>query len=191
MPHGPTRAENQGKRIMAQQEPEHLRAELEGLFHYVQRVRQEIAAIGRPADVANGLDSMGDQLDAIIKATEDATNTIMAKMEDNEIAIQELRQSISDAAQLALLDRLSANGSDVSKACSFQDITGQRVAKLVKSVTYVESRIHSLIGLWGKEALESITVKADKDKTTDEKLLNGPQMTGEGMAQSEINALFD
>jgi chemotaxis protein CheZ len=48
-----------------------------------------------------------------------------------------------------------------------------------------------LIGLWGKEALESVTVKADKDKTTDEKLLNGPQMTGEGMAQSEINALFD
>ena len=47
-----------------------LKKELYGLFKYPQRVREEIAAINRPADKALHFDSMSDQLDAIVKATE-------------------------------------------------------------------------------------------------------------------------
>jgi chemotaxis protein CheZ len=60
-----------------------LRHELVGLFQYIQRVRKEIAAIGRPADKDHKFESMGEQLDAIVGATEEATNTIMEAMERN------------------------------------------------------------------------------------------------------------
>ena len=119
---------------MSKYESQHLKSELRSLFNYVQRVRQEIAAIDRPVEDDNKFGKMGDQLDAIVKATEDATNTIMAMMEKNEDALGKLRASITDPDQVALLDQITENGMNVFQACSFQDITGQRVSKLVKSL---------------------------------------------------------
>jgi len=176
---------------MVEEEPQHLKSELRSLFNYVQRVRQEIAAIDRPVEDENQFGKMGDQLDAIVKATEEATNTIMAMMEKNEDALGKLRASITDADQIALLDQITENGMNVFQACSFQDITGQRVSKLVKSLTYVEDRVNALVDIWGKEALQSVEVQVPEEKTEDEKLLSGPQMEGEGISQDEIDKLFD
>ncbi len=173
-------------------ESEILKKELSGLFLYIQRVRQEIAAISRPAEEDVGFESMGDQLDAIVKATEEATNTIMEAMEKSSATIAELRKTITDPKQLALLDDLENNGQDVFQACSFQDITGQRVSKVIKSVTYVEEKVNALVDVWGKEELEKVEVKVTEEKTDDEKLLHGPALESEeSFSQSEIDALFD
>ena len=61
-----------------------LRNELTGLLSYINRVRQEIASISRPADEEHQFVAMSDQLDAVSKATDDASNTIMANAEKNE-----------------------------------------------------------------------------------------------------------
>ena len=168
-----------------------LKNELTGLFQYIQRVRTEIAAISRPSENEHGFESMGDQLDAIVKATEEATDTIMGAMEKTDEAVAKLREIITDAEQIALLDNIDENGQEVYQACTFQDITGQRVTKVVKSVTYVEERVNNLIDIWGKAELDKVEVEAEK-KTEDEKLLHGPQLEKEqSMAQAEIDALFD
>ncbi len=83
------------------------------------------------------------------------------------------------------------DGGAVFEACSFQDITGQRVSKVVKSVTYVEERINALIKIWGKAELEKVDVEPEREKTADEKLMHGPQLAGEGISQDEIGKLFD
>ena len=51
----------------------------------------------------------------------------------------------------------------IFEACSFQDITGQRITKVVKSVTYVEDRVNDLIAVWGKEEIDRIEVKPDEN----------------------------
>ncbi len=168
-----------------------LKQEFDALGRYIQRVRQEIAAIDRPADEDYHFDSTGDQLDAIVKATEEATNTIMEAMESNEEAIGKLREKISDPDQVALLDQIAANGNEVFNACSFQDITGQRVNKVVKSITYVEERVNALVNLWGKEQLAEIAVPVEREKTPEEKILTGPQSEGKGLSQDDIDSLFD
>jgi chemotaxis protein CheZ len=61
-----------------------LKSELAALFQYMQRVRTEIAAIHKPADKEHNIEKMSDQLDAVVAATENATNNIMATMETNE-----------------------------------------------------------------------------------------------------------
>ncbi len=168
----------------------HLKEQLTGLLRYINRVRQEIAAIDRPADEEHQFVSMGEQLDAIVQATEKATNNIMEAMERNEEAIGQIRGLVDDAAVHKLLEQMSNNGNEVFEACSFQDITGQRVNKVVKSVTYVEERVNALVGMWGKEELSKVIVKGT-DKTDDEKLLEGPQMEGKGLSQDDIDSLFD
>lgn len=167
-----------------------LKRELDGLLRYIHKVRSEIAAIGRPADEDHGFDSMGDQLDAIVKATADATNNIMGAMEKNDDITDKLREKTDDPVVMALLDQLNQNSSDVFEACSFQDITGQRISKVVKSITYVEERVNSLMAYWGPDDLDDISVEA-KEKTEDEALLNGPQLEGQGLSQDDIDALFD
>ncbi|NQV82213.1 MAG: protein phosphatase CheZ [Rhodospirillales bacterium] len=174
-----------------QAEADILKQELLGLFKYLKRVREEIAAINRPADEELHFDSMSDQLDAIVKATEEATDTIMGCMEKNDEIVDELRKSITGEGQLALLNKITENGADVFEACSFQDITGQRITKVVKSVTYVEDRVNALISVWGKDEIDKIEVKADVEKTEDEKLLRGPALGDEGISQDEIDKLFD
>jgi chemotaxis protein CheZ len=168
-----------------------LKQEFDALWRYIQRVRQEIASIDRPADEDHQFDSTGEQLEAIVKATEEATDTIMECMESNEDAIDKLRKHISDPDQVTLLDQIITNGNEVFKACSFQDITGQRVNKVVKSITYVEERVMALVDIMGKANIAEIDVAPDREKTDDEKLLSGPQLKGEGLSQSDIDNLFD
>lgn len=176
---------------MSTENPENLKDELFGLFHYIQRVRQEIAAISHPADNEHGFDSMADQLDAIIEATEEATDTIMGAVEENDALVAEIKEKVEDSDLAAKLDKVVDNGNRIFEACSFQDITGQRVTKITRSLTYVEERVKNLIELWGKDEIDAIEVNPKVEKTEDEKLLNGPQRKNEAMDQSAIDALFD
>ncbi len=171
-------------------ENEVLKTELTGLFRYMQRVRQEIAAISRPSDEELEFGNMGDQLDAIVKATEKATNTIMEATEKTLSATNELGKFVTNPIHVKHLETITKNSNDILEACSFQDITGQRVSKVVKSVTYVEERVNSLIKIWGKDELDKVLVET-REKTEDEKLLAGPQLDGTGLDQSAIDALFD
>ncbi len=177
--------------MSSQSEVAALKKELLGLFQYMQRVRQEIAAINRPVDEEHQFDSMAEQLDAIVAATEKATNTIMEMMEKNGKAIDQLRGMAKSKKVGALLDGMESNQAEVFEACSFQDITGQRINKVAKSLTYVETRVGNLIDIWGKAELDSVEVMVDKVKTEDEKLLEGPQLEGKGLSQDDIDALFD
>jgi chemotaxis protein CheZ len=168
-----------------------LNSELVSLFSYITRLRQEIASINRGTGGTEQFKSMGDQLDAIVEATEEATNTIMESMESNEKAITELRAQITDPAQIKLLDQINDNGGNVFQACAFQDITGQRVSKIVKSVIYVEERVQNLVDIWGKEELDKLEVE-EIEETEDEKLLRGPKLNGqEALDQNDIDSLFD
>lgn len=168
-----------------------LKSELVGLFQYIQRVKQEIAAINKPADSEHHFDSMSDQLAAIVKATEQATDSIMETVETNDRIIDEIRPLIEgNEAATALLNKMANNSQDIFQACSFQDITGQRVNKITTSLGYVEERVNSIVSIWGEHALDDVEIE-EEEKSEDEKLLNGPQLEGKGLSQSDIDALFD
>ncbi len=79
----------------------------------------------------------------------------------------------------------------VTEDLSVQDIAGQRVNKVVKSITYVEKRVNALVDMWGKDRLAEVEVPVDREKTTDEQLVSGPQLEGDGLSQDDIDNLFD
>lgn len=172
------------------EELELLQAEIVNLFYYIQRVRKEVAAISQSDEGEDRFDSMSDQLDAIVNATEEATNSIMEVVEQNSDTIAKIREVTEDQAVLALVDEIENNSNNIFEACTFQDITGQRVTKIVRSVTYVESRVNSLIEIFGKEHLQDVEIEKE-EKSEDEKLLAGPQLEGKGVTQDEIDKLFD
>lgn len=89
---------------------------LASLSEYIQLARQEIASI-RPDEVKDEfLPRATDELDAIVEATAEATNSIMDAVEIVEDVMG--RASGDDSAKL--MDATTR----IYEACTFQDITG-------------------------------------------------------------------
>ena len=126
-------------------------------------------------------------------ATENATDTIMNAMKQNEESVAKLKDGLDDSEKIALLDKIIENGNTVFETCSFQGITGQRVAKIVKSITFVEQRVNSLLDIWGREGLENVGLEEDEEVKREKELaLRGPQLDSQKtISQDEIDKLFD
>jgi chemotaxis protein CheZ len=146
--------------------------EVRALSEFITKARGEIAAI-RPNDLkVEKLPRAGKELEAIVKATEEATGTIM------------------DAAEAIMgadpTDAVMDNCTRIIEACAFQDITGQRITKVVHTLTTIEDRLHSLDNAWGGVRDSKLV-----EPPGEERYLNGPALEGEGHDQAGIDALFD
>src|SRR5262249_45339373 len=80
----------------------------------------------------------------------------------------------------------------VFEACSFQDITGQRISKVVATLQLIEERVSRFaraIALRDSSAPESETERA-REERNQRLLLNGPQRGGPKTPQSEVDEIF-
>ncbi|MDG1708029.1 MAG: protein phosphatase CheZ, partial [Emcibacteraceae bacterium] len=127
------------------------------------------------------------ELDAIVEATESATDTIMQAAED----IMSCDIEESDGYK----EHVNTELMKIFEACSFQDITGQRISKVVKTLNHVEDRVSKLIAILGITNKDGTPIDAkpilDPDaEGSDEDLLNGPALAGEGIDQSDVDSLM-
>lgn len=171
-------------------ESETLKHELVELFQHIQSIRKEIAAIRRPGADDDHFLQMSDELDAIVEATEDATNQIMENVEEVEDLCIAIKGKTQDEEIHATLKTISDKNSNVFQACSFQDITGQRITKVVKLLKYVEERVNALIAVWGEDAIAEEKVEKEGAKDPYGRYLNGPQFKGEGVSQDDVDAML-
>ena len=120
-------------------------------------------------------------MDAIVQSTETATNQIMEATE------KILDAKVTDA------DVVSDACMQIFEACSFQDITGQRISKVVSTLEYIESFLDKLTSAWGHDGeLAKIQDAESKTEEVDEEaaLLNGPALEGEGIDQDFVDDMF-
>jgi chemotaxis protein CheZ len=162
--------------------------ELESLAEYIHRAKAELAQLRTDDLQSRYIASATDELDAIVGATENATNTIL----DSAEQLEELSRELDPAHAAKLTEATTA----IFEACNFQDITGQRITKVVKALKHIEERIEGLVGAFGPEiaaarAAEAKGAAAAGDKPSDEDLLNGPQLPESAHDQAAIDALFN
>ncbi|MCC3862288.1 protein phosphatase CheZ [Pseudemcibacter aquimaris] len=166
--------------------------ECQDLADYIEDARAEISSLSPDHADSAGIPRAGQELDAIVEATESATDTIMQAAED-------LMSFDSDD-----FDEYKAHINDevmkIFEACSFQDITGQRISKVVKTLNHVEDRVGKLITILGiaegaaggqgtKPIIDPETGELSEE-ASDEDLLNGPALAGEGIDQGDVDALI-
>ena len=63
----------------------------------------------------------------------------------------------------------------IFEACNFQDITGQRIGKVVRTLDFIEERVVAMIQTWGPEAFAHLPHSFEVPVAEEAKLLNGPQ----------------
>lgn len=168
-----------------------LQTEVRNLIHYIDRLRQEIAGIAQGRDDQTRFETMADRLDAIISSTAEATETILSAMEGVDADIAKLRDSASDPATHALCASIASKATIAMEACSFQDLTGQRVSKVVGSLRFVEERVNRMADLCGREQVAQIGASLPgEDDEVDGVPMEGPQRPDAAISQDEIDRLF-
>ncbi|MDH5772966.1 MAG: protein phosphatase CheZ, partial [Rhodospirillaceae bacterium] len=118
-----------------------LRGQLHDLKESIDKTKSEIAAIHRPGEQEDKFVSAALELSAIVSATEEATNNILGAAEDIEDLAQQLRDRLDDVKALENVNKISELVIGIFENCNFQDITGQRTSKVVKTINYLEDRI--------------------------------------------------
>jgi chemotaxis protein CheZ len=162
-----------------------LLAELEGLGRTVARAKAEIAAL-RVDDInARHIPAATDELDAVVGHTADATNEILDVCEQ----LERLRHDIAGPPA----ELLGLCVTRIYEACSFQDITGQRISKVVLALKAIEARVAAVTASFAPPAVPPPPAPAAEPAaaTEGQRLAHGPQLPGAGVSQSDIDALFD
>jgi chemotaxis protein CheZ len=152
---------------------------LEYLSEHIRVTREEIGAL-KPGGDGDFLASTADELEEIVAETARAANEIMGAAESVEAV------ALNTDAQTR--EALQAAATRIYEASAFQDITGQRITKVVRALQHIESRIEALASACGDALSKSNNVDAPKG---DAALLNGPQLSRSAATQSEIDSLFD
>ena len=154
--------------------------ELESLASYIQSAKAEIAQL-RPDEIRSDfIPSATDELDAIVGSTEAATNNILDAAERLE--------SLGTMLEPELAERLTEVVTTIYESCNFQDLTGQRITKVVKVLKVIEERVDTLVKVFGANIDEES--KRPKEIVTDDDLLNGPQLPDAAKDQAEIDRLM-
>jgi chemotaxis protein CheZ len=150
------------------------------LASFIQNARDEIAGL-QANDIKNTrLPGASVELDAVVRDTERATETIMTEAEGlMALAPTDLAayKAEVDAAMMRMIE-----------ACSFQDLTGQRVTKVIATLRHIEERVGKFAGALGVK--DSAPTETAEEKRARELILNGPAVNGPTTSQNDIDALF-
>lgn len=166
-----------------------LRSETDAIAFALNRTRQEIAALHvgghEPTQVSR-------ELDAVAEGAGRATELILSAAEAIEEAANNLSASLKHAQDAALALDIQDNVLRIFEACNFQDLGGQRIAKVLATMKFVEERVACMVEIWGGiDGLRppATAAIAERDSGT---TLHGPCLPGdEGHAtQDDVDLMF-
>jgi len=157
-----------------------LLAEVEQLGRTIASAKAEIAEL-RVDDITHDhIPFATDELDAIVEHTATATNAILSGCE----TLDEVASKLSGEPAAKLQDATTR----IYEACSFQDITGQRITKVVATLKTIEEKVAQIVATFGAGSTPAESeVKAEVGEAA---LLNGPQHPTVAMDQSDIDRLL-
>ena len=160
-----------------------LLGEVEALGRTIATAKAEIAALHVDDITASHIPFATDELDAIVAHTASATHAILESCETLDAVMEQL-----DGEPAA---RLLDATTRIYEACSFQDITGQRITKVVGTLKAIEAKVAQITSHFGAQRPSlPVPLIGEAVAPTGASLLNGPQHPALAMDQSDIDKLL-
>ena len=158
--------------------------ELRAIAGYIESLKREIGVLKANDIKTSRIPAAGQELSEVCKATEIATNTIMECAEAVVAA-----DGGDPAAYKALVEEKMMM---IFEACAFQDITGQRISKVVATLQLIDERVSRFAkAIAAKDSGEpGSEAERAREERKQRLLLNGPQLGGPETSQSEVDAMF-
>jgi chemotaxis protein CheZ len=170
-----------------------LKIETDTIHRAISRTMQELASLHFGAFGNAGHGRASRELDAVVDSTERATQQILEAAESIDEAANTLSAKLKHQQDQALTSDIRDHVVRIFEACNFQDVSGQRIAKVIATLTFVENRVSRMLEIWGgRDALNGRTAAAATERDIESKLVNGPKLNGDRghVSQQEIDAMF-
>jgi chemotaxis protein CheZ len=174
-------------------EAQKLKTELDLIYDAINKTKQEIATVHMTGFEGPEMSRVTNELDAIVGGTEHATEQILSNAEEIDQMATTLAARLKDEQNQALVADIQERVIKVFEACNFQDLTGQRITKVVSTLTFIETHIVRMMEIWGGlDAFKDIAPETIAVPAGDARLLNGPKVEGDvgHASQDDIDALF-
>jgi chemotaxis protein CheZ len=173
---------------------EKLKVELDLIHDAINRTKREIAVLHGKSFNGDEMSKVTGELGAVVGGTEEATQQILEAAEAIDQAASALTKVNSPDQQKLLSEEIQERVVSIFEACNFQDLTGQRIGKVMATMKFIENHITVMMDIWGGvDAIRAHAPPILDDREGDAKLLNGPKTDGDvgHASQNDIDALFD
>jgi chemotaxis protein CheZ len=170
-----------------------LKGELDLIQDAINKTKQEIATVHITGFEGPEMARVTNELDAIVGGTESATETILGSAEEIDQMVQTLMARLKDEQNQALASDIQDRVVKIFEACNFQDLTGQRISKVMTTMKFIEHHINVMMEIWGGvDAIKAHAPPIVDERVGDARLLNGPKAIGEEghASQNDIDAMF-
>jgi chemotaxis protein CheZ len=167
------------------------KAELDLIHTALKRTREEVETLGARAALQPDIARASRELAAIVSGTEQATQQVLQAAEDIDQTANTLSAALKSAHEKGLANDIRDRVVSIFEACNFQDLTGQRVGKVVETLAFLEEHVGRLMEIWrGIDQFKPVVFAEPADG--DKKFLNGPKLPGEAghSSQGDIDELF-
>jgi chemotaxis protein CheZ len=173
---------------------EKLKVELDLIHDAISRTKREIAVLHGKSFNGEEMAKVNGELGAVVGGTEEATQQILEAAEAIDNAATALAKVTSADQQKILSEEIQERVVSIFEACNFQDLTGQRISKVMTTMKFIENHIVVMMDIWGGvDAIKAHAPVIVDDREGDARLLNGPKLAGDDghASQNDIDALFD
>lgn len=157
------------------QQLQQLYVQIEDFYHRFKTVCAETESIS----AGQRMPEAAQQLNGVLQETEQAASTILTAGSMISELVDET--DVSDDVKQKVQQQITL----IFEASSFQDISGQRIKKVMRNLQDLEFQLYNLAKAARGEAFEPLP----KENTGDI-LLNGPQLAADAPTQADIDALF-
>src|SRR5262249_8316680 len=173
---------------------EKLKIELDLIHDAISRTKREIAVLHGKSFNGDEMAKVNGELGAVVGGTEQATQQILEATEAIDQAATALSKNISPEQQKLLSEEIQERVVSIFEACNFQDLTGQRISKVMNTMKFIEQHINEMMNIWGGvDAIKAHAPPIVDTREGDAKLLNGPKLDGDvgHASQDDIDAMFN
>ncbi|MBN9584556.1 MAG: protein phosphatase CheZ [Afipia sp.] len=173
---------------------EKLKVELDLIHDAIARTKQEIAVLHGKSFSGDEMAKVTGELGAVVGGTEEATQQILEAAEAIDQAATALGKTTSPDQHTRLSEEIQDRVVGIFEACNFQDLTGQRISKVMTTMKFIEHHINVMMDIWGGvDAIKQHAPPIVDTRVGDARLLNGPKGPDEAghVSQDDIDALFD
>ena len=173
---------------------EKLKVELDLIHDAIGRTKHEIAVLYGKSFNGGEMSRATGELGAVVGGTEQATQQILEAAEAIDQAAAAMARVNSPDQQKLLSEEIGERVISIFEACNFQDLTGQRIAKVMATMKFIESHITVMMDIWGGvDAIRAHAPPMVDEREGDARFLNGPKIEGDAghASQNDIDALFD
>ncbi len=171
-----------------------LRAELKDIYDAIEQTKVEILTIHQSGVNGMEISRVTDELGAIVGGTEKATETILEAAEGIDQSAADLVATLTDESTHGMASDIQDGVVKIFESCNFQDLTGQRISKVISAFRFIEERVIQMMEIWGGvDSFKEVETEDREDRKGDRALLNGPALEEDDnvASQDDIDALFD